>query len=64
MDEELEQARKALGATRGVVKASQRSLRTCSQFLADLDGRLAALDRTAEEAQRNDQDSRKISSTA
>lgn len=61
MDEELEQARKALEATRGVVKASQRSLRTTSQFLA---GRLAAFDRTAEEAQRNDQDSRKISSTA
>lgn len=53
MANELEEARKALTATRGVLRASQRSLRTSLQFLADLEERLTALERTAEEAQRH-----------
>jgi hypothetical protein len=59
MSEELQQLQAAVVATRGVVKASIRSLRTATQFLADLDERIdnaIAAQTTAqpEEAQRND----------
>jgi hypothetical protein len=41
---ELAQARRAVEATRGVVKSQIRSLRTCLSFVADLDERLRALE--------------------
>jgi hypothetical protein len=57
MDEELHELRRSLNATRSVVKASMRSLRTCSQFLAALDERLEALENAQpQEAQRNGYD--------
>lgn len=53
MGEELEQLRASLEATRSVVKGAIRALRSASQFLADLDERIVAVERTAEEAQRD-----------
>lgn len=50
---ELERARQALAATRGVVKSQIRSLRTCLSFIGDLEARLGALEaRLDEEADR------------
>lgn len=42
--EEREQARLAVEAARRVVKSTMNNLRTCQQFLAEVDGRLGALE--------------------
>lgn len=60
--EELARLRSALEASRSNVRASQRSLRTTGQFLADLEDRLAECEALLgagqpaqpQEAQRND----------